>query len=549
MTPLRLLSAVLLSSLPALALAAGARDQPGQMVRPSPGTLAPTNGTRTAFQTAIPAPGCVASGTALGTRGQTLTQVRASTATVVNDGTEATCSANQLRVDELGYVVESARTQYDPHPDAPVTEPMTLTSSATSYTTWVEGVGTAALAAGTATATGLPCDAIPGTPCVYTVTGTGTVTKTVVGALTFAQTENGPFRTSKIHAAGARPADAPSIALTTAGIGSAWCMSAGVYMHNQHTWSATPTYGLAFAGATFGAANTAALYVSASNIRFEVRDAAAAQRFAGASFAGWPQGACLVGCVANGVFSLYRDGTEIATAMNGAGTGILGTWPTTMQLGRLPGAGVEPNGSIRSARVCKGGDPLACGCAAPLRVAAVGDSITANTMGYITYLRSYLGVGASAYTIANYAVSGWNTTQMLSRWTGEARPTRPRVLILMGGINDVVANATAEAIEGRLQQMMDEQIADGGRVVALTMTPWKNAASYTAGREVVRAAVNAWTLAYCAAHVQAACVDTSTALDDGTGALAAAYDSGDGLHPDADGHLVIYGLARAAGFP
>jgi lysophospholipase L1-like esterase len=542
MTPLRLLSAVLLLAGPALDAGAAplVRSQPGTLVR-APG------GTNDVFRLNIPSDRCIASGTALGTRGQTLTQVRAATATVKHNGTETTCAANQLRTDELGIVVESARTQYDPHPDAPVTEPMTLTSSATSYTTWVEGVGTAALAVGTASATGLPCNAIPGTPCVYTVTGTGTVTKTVAGALTFAQTENGPFRTSKIHAAGARAADAPTVTLNAAGVGSAWCMSVGTYLHDMHTWLTGPTYGLALAGATLGAANTAGIYVSSPAIRSEVRDAAGTQKFRGLTISGWPQGACLVGCSINGELSLYRDGTQIAGAITGAGTGIVGTWPAMLQLGRTPGAGIEPNASIRSARVCKTGNPLACGCADPLRVAAVGDSITANGTGYVTYLRSALG--ASAYTVTNYAVSGWTTILMLARWTGEVRPLKPRVLILMGGINDIVNDMAAADIEGRLQQMMDEQIADGGRVVALTMTPWKNAASYTAGREAVRAAVNAWTLNYCATHAAATCVDTSTDFDDGTGALKAAYDVGDGLHPNPDGHLRMLALVQPAGFP
>jgi lysophospholipase L1-like esterase len=541
MTPLRLLSAVLL--LPALALAAGARDQPGQMVRAAPGAGVGAPRVSPAFYMPPLALGCYATGSVIGTHGNQATVTRASAATFKDPGADpVACTTEQARYSEVGLRAESARTQAYPTPETPAAA--TTGSLATgTWTFWVEGTGSQQISAGTATGSGW-CTATATAPCAITVTVAGTATlAAVTGSLTFAQLESGAFRTSRITAA-SRASETISVPIRNPG--SAWCWAAGVWKGHDRAWGSGATQGLLSAG-TFLGANSASLYVLAgSDMRLEVRDAANAARTIGASTGTWPATACLRACSINGTLSLWRDGVSTGSSATGAGTGIVATWPTSMLVGRASASANESNMGFRSVKMCKTNAPESCDCDLWPGV-IVGDSMSNDGGDWAPIVA--VGLGGGTYNFTNLAVSGYRTNQMVTAWTASGRTRRPRVLMLLGGANDVIGSVAAPAIQANLEQMMDEQIADGGRVIVLTVLPFKNAAGYTADKEIVRDAVNVAILAYCAAHTQATCVDAATAADDGTGALKAAWDSGDGLHPNATGGAAIADLVEAAGFP
>jgi hypothetical protein len=97
---------------------------------------------------------------------------------------------------------------------APATQTITLSATG-NYTLWVNGSGSAAIAAGTATITGAGT-ATNGSPVTINCTATGTVNVTVTGSLNACQLESGSAGTPFIVTAGASAARAAN-AITAAG--------------------------------------------------------------------------------------------------------------------------------------------------------------------------------------------------------------------------------------------------------------------------------------------------------------------------------------------
>lgn len=65
-------------------------------------------------------------------------------------------------------------------------------------------------------------------------------------------------------------------------------------------------------------------------------------------------------CNASGTLSLHVDGSPVAGAMSGAGTGLLGAFPSTLTIGATAGGGNEWGGVIRDVKVCADSNPAHC---------------------------------------------------------------------------------------------------------------------------------------------------------------------------------------------
>lgn len=110
--------------------------------------------------------------------------------------------SNVLRITSgAGLLVEGAATNQLLNSTVPATQTTGSLGTGT-YTLWVNGSGSAAVTAGTATITG-GGTATNGSPNTFTVTGAGTVTVTVTGSLNAFQLEAGAFGTSLVITAGA----------------------------------------------------------------------------------------------------------------------------------------------------------------------------------------------------------------------------------------------------------------------------------------------------------------------------------------------------------
>lgn len=182
-------------------------------------------------------------------------------------------------------------------------------------------------------------------------------------------------------------------------------------------------------------------------------------------------------------------------------------------------------------------------------VVFMGDSITdawpQPRFGPFFPGKNYVGRG----------ISGQTTPQMLIRMRPDVIALKPKVVVILGGTNDIAGNTgpmTDEQIEGNLASMAELASANGIRVVLSSITPTSsyhlaspNAVPQTTLRPLARIrAINEWMRQYAAAHKHGY-VDYFSKMIDDAGLLKAEL-SADDLHPNAAGYAVMAPLADGA---
>jgi lysophospholipase L1-like esterase len=182
-------------------------------------------------------------------------------------------------------------------------------------------------------------------------------------------------------------------------------------------------------------------------------------------------------------------------------------------------------------------------------VVFMGDSITdawpQPRFGAFFPGRNYVGRG----------ISGQTTPQMLIRMRPDVIALKPKVVVILGGTNDIAGNTgvvTDELIEGNIASMSELASANGITVVLSSITPTSNyhvanpnAVPQSTLRPLTRIrAINEWMRQFGAAHKHVY-VDYFSAMTDDKGLLKAEL-SGDDLHPNAAGYAIMAPLADAA---
>ncbi len=147
----------------------------------------------------------------------------------------------------------------------------------------------------------------------------------------------------------------------------------------------------------------------------------------------------------------------------------------------------------------------------------------------------------------NRGISGQTTPQMLVRFRQDVIDLKPKVVVILAGINDVAGNTgpmTLEETEGNLASMAELAAANDIRVVMCSVLPafdfpWRP--GMTPAPKVV--ALNEWIKAYAAekGHVY---VDYYSAMKDERGGLPAKL-SADGVHPLPAGYAIMQPLVEA----
>jgi lysophospholipase L1-like esterase len=175
------------------------------------------------------------------------------------------------------------------------------------------------------------------------------------------------------------------------------------------------------------------------------------------------------------------------------------------------------------------------------RVVFMGDSIT----------EAWRFQGAGGYfrgkPYINRGVSGQTTPQMLVRFRQDVIALKPKVVVILAGVNDIAGNTgpmTLEQTEDNLASMADLAAANHIRVVLCSVLPaidffWMP--GMTPARKI--RALNAWIRDY-AARKGYVYVDFYSAMKDERGGLPAAL-SNDGVHPLPAGYAIMTPLVQA----
>lgn len=179
---------------------------------------------------------------------------------------------------------------------------------------------------------------------------------------------------------------------------------------------------------------------------------------------------------------------------------------------------------------------------APTPIAALGDSIThgGGVMSIPPGMTIYDWETYSPVPIKNIGFSGNTTAEMLDRFERDVLPFSPRVLVIMGGVNDYRAGTFGSTTVANLAAIRDKCDAYG--IVPVFVTPTPINPHLMASRAQIetppsdwqthQAYVNRWIMS------QPHAIDVASALADGQGLLREDYTT-DGLHPDYFGKKYI----------
>ncbi len=179
---------------------------------------------------------------------------------------------------------------------------------------------------------------------------------------------------------------------------------------------------------------------------------------------------------------------------------------------------------------------------APTPIAALGDSIT-HGGGAMTVPPGYLIYDWETYSsvpVKNLGYSGDTTAALLDRFERDVLPFSPRVLVIMGGVNDYRGSTYGSETVAHLEALRAKCDMYGIIPVFATVTPinpelilrYGQIEAPPADWKIHRDYINHWIME------QPYAVDVASALEDGRGWLDARYTT-DGLHPDGFGKYEI----------
>ncbi len=176
-----------------------------------------------------------------------------------------------------------------------------------------------------------------------------------------------------------------------------------------------------------------------------------------------------------------------------------------------------------------------------VQVAALGDSITHGGGAICTPpdFRLYDWESYSDVPILNIGYSGDTTSAMLRRFSHDVLTYKPRLLIIMGGINDLRVGVKAEQVISNLRQIRYLCWENGITPIFITVLPIN---SQKMERSIGITPAQQWPLEVGKVNdwikQQHYYIDIFAKFTDKDGQLRADYTT-DGLHPDAIGKRII----------
>jgi lysophospholipase L1-like esterase len=181
-----------------------------------------------------------------------------------------------------------------------------------------------------------------------------------------------------------------------------------------------------------------------------------------------------------------------------------------------------------------------------IRIVAMGDSTTAGTPAFESPRESppsgrgdetsqyayWLMKAHPGWDVVNQGINGQRSDQIRARFEEDVVATKPAVVVIIAGVNDVYQGRPAQHVEEQLAAMYARAHGVGIRVVAGTILPYNSA---TPGQNVAMRSINDWIRAQAGADPGVIFADTRAAVADPHNPDRL-FSSPDGLHPDAAGY-------------
>jgi lysophospholipase L1-like esterase len=135
------------------------------------------------------------------------------------------------------------------------------------------------------------------------------------------------------------------------------------------------------------------------------------------------------------------------------------------------------------------------------------------------------------WEVLNRGVNGQRSDQILARFERDVSAERPRIVIILAGVNDIFQGKSAASVEQNLQTMYDLAKRSQIKAVTATILPYNRA-----GRREIQSMreVNAWLEATAKQDGMLFC-DTRRAVSDPNNPDLLT-STPDGLHPDVEGY-------------
>lgn len=171
------------------------------------------------------------------------------------------------------------------------------------------------------------------------------------------------------------------------------------------------------------------------------------------------------------------------------------------------------------------------------RVVLFGDSLTTGS-SYLSEMQKLLG---SDVTVQAFGYKGKGTGYLLGKLPS-VLATRPDVVVVLAGVNDLASGRTPDAIAANLSEIYRRIHEAGAAVVAVHLTPW---ACHSKGQHLV-AETDAVNQMIDISEAEA--VVPTAELGNAYGCLLSEYGGADGLHLTAAGQRKLAELVYYYGF-
>jgi lysophospholipase L1-like esterase len=189
-------------------------------------------------------------------------------------------------------------------------------------------------------------------------------------------------------------------------------------------------------------------------------------------------------------------------------------------------------------------------------IVALGDSTTAGTPLFQSPIEAppngrgnersqfayWLNVAHADWLVLNRGVNGERTDQIAARFDRDVIAAKPRIVVVIAGVNDVYQGRSAESVLAALHAMYDRALAANLTVIAGSILPYNTA---TPDQNARMHTINAWIASQARPDRRIVFVDTRKAV-------ASEHDpdqlagSPDGLHPNIDGYRAMAGVIETA---